>query len=516
MPARPARVISSARRGASRPCVISGMTIVPPATTVTPPPSPNASTASAGDPATTTSVASTIGSPPTRPTGKRLLIHDAPATRHRLSLIAHGCNPLRRDRGSRGRPARAVLPASAGALDRAVPLAGDREAAAARRRGRRRQDRAGQGAGPGRGCATDPPAVLRGARRLPRRLRVELRAPDAAHPRRPGGRRRRARAVRPRVPDPPAAAGGDRLRRPGGAADRRDRPRRRRVRGVPARGALGLPDHDPGDRDDPRAPAPGGDPDLEPHPRAARRAQAALPVPLDHAPVAGARAGDRAPARARRARAPGGANSGVRGRPARARPRQGAGRRRDDRLDAGARRARPRGARRDRGRADPGRGAEVLRGLRARARRDDGRSARRGARRERMSEALARHIVTFGRVLREAGLEVGPGRLADALRGLDHVGVTRQEDVYWALRTTLVARREELEPFDRAFDAWFLRRGVTPPRRPREDPRPVRRGARVRRDARPGSADAAGGEPETVGHSAHEVLRTKDFGAMSP
>ena len=34
----------------------------------------------------------------------------------------------------------------------------------------------------------------------------------------------------------------------GRAADRRDRPCRRRVRGVPARGALGLPDHDPGDR----------------------------------------------------------------------------------------------------------------------------------------------------------------------------------------------------------------------------------------------------------------------------
>ena len=61
-------------------------------------------------------------------------------------------------------------------------------------------------------------------------------------------------------------------------------------------------------------------------------------------------------------------------------------------------------------------------------------------------------------MLREAGLEVGPGRVADALRGLDHVDITRQEDVYWALRTTFVARREDLETFDRAFDAWFLRR----------------------------------------------------------
>ena len=33
-------------------------------------------------------------------------------------------------------------------------------------------------------------------------------------------------------------------------------------------------------------------------------------------------------------------------------------------------------------------------------------------------QAIVRQVVTFGRCLREAGLEVGPGRLADALTGL--------------------------------------------------------------------------------------------------
>jgi uncharacterized protein len=47
---------------------------------------------------------------------------------------------------------------------------------------------------------------------------------------------------------------------------------------------------------------------------------------------------------------------------------------------------------------------------------------------------VVRHIVTFGRVLREAGLEVGPGRVSDALRGLDAVDLTRRDDVYWTLR----------------------------------------------------------------------------------
>jgi uncharacterized protein with von Willebrand factor type A (vWA) domain len=105
------------------------------------------------------------------------------------------------------------------------------------------------------------------------------------------------------------------------------------------------------------------------------------------------------------------------------------------------------------------------------------------------SDAVVRHVVTFGRVLREAGLEVGPGRIADALRGLDHVDITRQEDVYWTLRTTLVARREDLDPFDRAFDAWFLRRAGRRPERREPDPRRPRKGAkRVRRDAGPEAA----------------------------
>jgi uncharacterized protein with von Willebrand factor type A (vWA) domain len=133
-----------------------------------------------------------------------------------------------------------------------------------------------------------------------------------------------------------------------------------------------------------------------------------------------------------------------------------------------------------------------------------------------VSEALTRDIVTFGRVLREAGLEVGPGRIADALRGLDHVDITRQEDVYWTLRTTLVARREDLEPFDRAFDAWFLRRAGRRPARREADPRQLRKGAkRVRRDAVQEAAPADG-EPDRIGHSAHEVLRLKDFAAMTP
>jgi uncharacterized protein len=135
-----------------------------------------------------------------------------------------------------------------------------------------------------------------------------------------------------------------------------------------------------------------------------------------------------------------------------------------------------------------------------------------------VSEAVTRDLVTFGRVLREAGMEVGPGRVADALRGLDHVDISRQEDVYWTLRTTLVARREDLATFDRAFDAWFLRRAARAPERRAVDPRALSKDAkRVRRDTRSApEAAPADGEPDSVGHSAHEILREKDFAAMSP
>jgi uncharacterized protein with von Willebrand factor type A (vWA) domain len=132
------------------------------------------------------------------------------------------------------------------------------------------------------------------------------------------------------------------------------------------------------------------------------------------------------------------------------------------------------------------------------------------------ADALVRHVVTFGRVLREAGLEVGPGRLADALDGLDQVELTSRDDVYWTLRATLVARREDVEPFDRAFSAWFLRAPVRPPER---TPQPELGVALPRRTPKRSDArvadDRSDEEPTSVGWSAHELLRRKDFTAMT-
>ena len=130
------------------------------------------------------------------------------------------------------------------------------------------------------------------------------------------------------------------------------------------------------------------------------------------------------------------------------------------------------------------------------------------------ANAVVSHIVTFGRVLREAGLEVGPGRVQDALRGLDAVELARQEDVYWTLRQTLVSRYEDVDAFDRAFHAWFLGAAVQPP--PAKEPPPPSLGER-RKGAPPGPGpEVDGGETRLGTWSENELLRTKDFAAMTP
>jgi uncharacterized protein with von Willebrand factor type A (vWA) domain len=129
--------------------------------------------------------------------------------------------------------------------------------------------------------------------------------------------------------------------------------------------------------------------------------------------------------------------------------------------------------------------------------------------------AIVRHVVTFGRVLREVGIEVGPGRVVDAVHGLGAVDLTRQEDVYFALRQTLVSRHDELELFDRAFVAWFLRGPIAPLVREKQ-----RRKLADRTEATLGS-DVGGddaevvGEPVELGASTHELLREKDFAEMT-
>ena len=77
-------------------------------------------------------------------------------------------------------------------------------------------------------------------------------------------------------------------------------------------------------------------------------------------------------------------------------------------------------------------------------------------------DALVRKLTLFGRVLRSAGAEVGPGRLQDAVRALDAVDLRSRDEVYWALRCTMVSHQKDLDAFDAAFRAFWERPEALP------------------------------------------------------
>jgi uncharacterized protein len=79
-------------------------------------------------------------------------------------------------------------------------------------------------------------------------------------------------------------------------------------------------------------------------------------------------------------------------------------------------------------------------------------------------------LVRFGRALRAAGLEVGPGRLRDAVAALTGVDPTSHDDVYWALRCTLCSHHDHLEVFDAAFETFWRGESAAVPQRPRAEP----------------------------------------------
>ncbi len=68
---------------------------------------------------------------------------------------------------------------------------------------------------------------------------------------------------------------------------------------------------------------------------------------------------------------------------------------------------------------------------------------------------LAENIMHFARVLRGAGLPVGPDRVIDALRALEIAGVDNRDDFYWTLASIFLDRREQFEVFDQAFHVFW-------------------------------------------------------------
>jgi uncharacterized protein with von Willebrand factor type A (vWA) domain len=69
-------------------------------------------------------------------------------------------------------------------------------------------------------------------------------------------------------------------------------------------------------------------------------------------------------------------------------------------------------------------------------------------------------VVGFARLLRAAGLDVPVGNTVLFADALGVVGAGSRDGVYWAGRSTLLRRPEDVELYDRAFAAWWERRAV--------------------------------------------------------
>ena len=68
---------------------------------------------------------------------------------------------------------------------------------------------------------------------------------------------------------------------------------------------------------------------------------------------------------------------------------------------------------------------------------------------------LRDNIVHFARVLRTAGVPVGPDRVLAGIAAVEAVGLDRRDDVHAALSAVMLDRHEQQWIFDATFDAFW-------------------------------------------------------------
>jgi uncharacterized protein len=125
--------------------------------------------------------------------------------------------------------------------------------------------------------------------------------------------------------------------------------------------------------------------------------------------------------------------------------------------------------------------------------------------------ATTRVLVAFARNLRHAGLAVPVDNVVQFLRAVAAMGVDR-EPLYWAGRTVLVHRSEDLETYDRVFESFWRGASSWPHHGPPSVERRV--GDQDEDDSSP--EDGSAHQLERVTYSETELLRRKDFAACTP
>ncbi|MBM3353692.1 MAG: VWA domain-containing protein [Betaproteobacteria bacterium] len=68
---------------------------------------------------------------------------------------------------------------------------------------------------------------------------------------------------------------------------------------------------------------------------------------------------------------------------------------------------------------------------------------------------LAENVMHFARLLRAAGLRIGPDRVIDCTRALELADCNRREDWYWTMSAVLISREEQRPIFDQAFRIFW-------------------------------------------------------------
>jgi uncharacterized protein len=69
--------------------------------------------------------------------------------------------------------------------------------------------------------------------------------------------------------------------------------------------------------------------------------------------------------------------------------------------------------------------------------------------------SLPLNVMQFARILRRAGLPIGPGKVITALEALQVIDIGNRDDVFWALHAVLVKRHAHSELFRLAFERFW-------------------------------------------------------------
>lgn len=145
---------------------------------------------------------------------------------------------------------------------------------------------------------------------------------------------------------------------------------------------------------------------------------------------------------------------------------------------------------------------------------------------------LPANIMHFARVLRDAGLPVGPGAVLDALDAVTGGGMSSKKDFYWVLHSIFVKRREHTVLFDHAFEVFWRKPKMIEQlmqllfQQVRVEAKPDKKKAGQKRlaeamfdqDEAQSQRERPRDDIELEGEytsSAREVLRNKDFEQMS-